>query len=254
MLLKEMQSLGARRERAGSRRAPTSRSREEEDDLLRAAEELGIDLSGVRATDKDGKQPTGTPADEAEEAEVTEDASPRSRSRRPQRTSESADGVGVGRRATDGAADREHASDERERHTHLIDINNFDAIEISLASSKQIRSWSLGRGDEARDDQLPDAEAGEGRPLLRAHLRSDQGLGVLLRQVQARPLQGHRLRALRRRGRRARRCAASAWATSTWPRRSATSGSSRASRAASATCSTSPRRSWRRSSTSPPRS
>ena len=28
--------------------------REEEDDLLRAAEELGIDLSGVRATDKDG--------------------------------------------------------------------------------------------------------------------------------------------------------------------------------------------------------
>jgi len=26
----------------------------------------------------------------------------------------------------------------------LIDINNFDAIEISLASSKQIRSWSSG--------------------------------------------------------------------------------------------------------------
>ena len=47
--------------------------REEEDDLLRAAEELGIDLSGVRATDKDGKQAAGTPADETEEAEVTED-------------------------------------------------------------------------------------------------------------------------------------------------------------------------------------
>ena len=58
----------------------------------------------------------------------------------------------------------------------------------------------LGRGHEARDDQLQDAEAREGRALLRAHLRSDQGLGVLLRQVQARPLQGHRLRALRRRG------------------------------------------------------
>jgi hypothetical protein len=27
----------------------------------------------VRATDKDGKQPPGTPADEAEETEVTED-------------------------------------------------------------------------------------------------------------------------------------------------------------------------------------
>ena len=58
----------------------------------------------------------------------------------------------------------------------------------------------LGRGHQARDDQLPHAEAGERRPLLRAHLRSDQGLGVLLRQVQAGPLQGHRLRALRRRG------------------------------------------------------
>ena len=81
-----------------------------------------------------------------------------------------------------------------------IDINDFDAIRIGLASSKQIRDWSLGRGHEARDDQLPNAQARARRPLLRAHLRSDQGLGVLLRQVQARPLQGHHLRALRRRG------------------------------------------------------
>src|SRR5205823_12418146 len=32
----------------------------------------------------------------------------------------------------------------RERKHDMIDINNFDAIEISLASSKQIRSWSSG--------------------------------------------------------------------------------------------------------------
>ncbi len=56
-----------------------------------------------------------------------------------------------------------------------------------------------GRGHQARDHQLPHAQAGARRPLLRAHLRSHQGLGVLLRQVQARPLQGHHLRALRRR-------------------------------------------------------
>ena len=56
------------------------------------------------------------------------------------------------------------------------------------------------RGEEAGDDQLPHAQAREGRPLLREDLRSDQGLGVLLRQVQARPLQGHHLRALWRRG------------------------------------------------------
>ena len=49
------------------------------------------------------------------------------------------------------------------------------------------------RGQEARDDQLPHAQAREGRPLLREDLRADQGLGVLLRQVQARPVQGHHL-------------------------------------------------------------
>ena len=56
------------------------------------------------------------------------------------------------------------------------------------------------RGEEAGDDQLPHAPSREGRPVLREDLRSDQGLGVLLRQVQARPLPGHHLRALRRRG------------------------------------------------------
>ncbi|WP_037410343.1 DNA-directed RNA polymerase subunit beta [Candidatus Solirubrobacter pratensis] len=64
VLLKEMQSLaldvnvvsddGARAEMG-----------DEDDDLLRAAEELGIDLSGVRATD-------GQAADETEDAEVEE--------------------------------------------------------------------------------------------------------------------------------------------------------------------------------------
>ena len=56
------------------------------------------------------------------------------------------------------------------------------------------------RGEEAGDHQLPHAQAGKGRALLREDLRPDPGLGVLLRQVQARPVQGHHLRALRRRG------------------------------------------------------
>jgi hypothetical protein len=42
-----------------------------------------------------------------------------------------------------------------------------------------------GRGQEPGDHQLPHVQAGKGRPVLRAHLRSRQGLGVLLRQVQA---------------------------------------------------------------------
>jgi DNA-directed RNA polymerase subunit beta len=59
VLLKEMQSLAldvdVRSEEGGG-----VEMRDEDDDLLRAAEELGIDLSGVRATD-------GEAADEAEE-------------------------------------------------------------------------------------------------------------------------------------------------------------------------------------------
>src|SRR5438093_930017 len=40
----------------------------------------------------------------------------------------------------------------------------------------------IWRGDEARDDQLSHAEAGEGWAVLREDLRPDQGLGMLLRQ------------------------------------------------------------------------
>ena len=61
VLLKEMQSLGldvqVRSEGGGDLEI-----QEEEDDLLRAAEELGIDLSGVRATD-DAPQPTSSRPD-----------------------------------------------------------------------------------------------------------------------------------------------------------------------------------------------
>ena len=58
VLLKEMQSLSLD-VNVVSEEGTDIEIREEEDDLLRAAEELGIDLSGVRATDKDGKQPAG---------------------------------------------------------------------------------------------------------------------------------------------------------------------------------------------------
>jgi DNA-directed RNA polymerase subunit beta len=70
VLLKEMQSLSLD-VNVVSEEGTDIEIREEEDDLLRAAEELGIDLSGVRATNKDGAQPNDTPADETE-AEVSE--------------------------------------------------------------------------------------------------------------------------------------------------------------------------------------
>ena len=58
----------------------------------------------------------------------------------------------------------------------------------------------LRRDQEARDHQLPHLQARARRPVLRAHLRADQGLRVLVRQVQAHEVQGHHLREVRRRG------------------------------------------------------
>jgi DNA-directed RNA polymerase subunit beta len=66
VLLKEMQSL-ALDVNVVSEEGERAEMREEDDDLLRAAEELGIDLSGVRATD-------GQAADEDVESEDGEAA------------------------------------------------------------------------------------------------------------------------------------------------------------------------------------
>ncbi len=66
VLLKEMQSL-ALDVNVVSEEGERAEMRDEDDDLLRAAEELGIDLSGVRATD-------GQAADEAVEGEDNTDA------------------------------------------------------------------------------------------------------------------------------------------------------------------------------------
>src|SRR5918912_1104266 len=64
VLLKEMQSL-ALDVNVVSEEGTRAEMGDEDDDLLRAAEELGIDLSGVRATD-------GQAADESQDTEVEE--------------------------------------------------------------------------------------------------------------------------------------------------------------------------------------
>ena len=52
----------------------------------------------------------------------------------------------------------------------MIDINNFDAIRIGLASSKQIRDWSSGEVTKPETINYRTLKPGEGRSLLRAHL------------------------------------------------------------------------------------
>jgi DNA-directed RNA polymerase subunit beta len=68
VLLKEMQSL-ALDVNVVSEEGTRAEMGDEDDDLLRAAEELGIDLSGVRASDGDSGEEA---ADETEEEEVEE--------------------------------------------------------------------------------------------------------------------------------------------------------------------------------------
>ena len=90
---------------------------EEEDDLLKAAEELGMDLTGVRADSSNGRR---------------------------RRAGGAGGRRGRGRRQTGPRQETEDEAETRQGGGLMIDINNFDAIEIGLASSKKIRSWSWG--------------------------------------------------------------------------------------------------------------
>jgi DNA-directed RNA polymerase subunit beta len=70
VLLKEMQSL-ALDVNVVSEEGTRAEMGDEDDDLLRAAEELGIDLSGVRAGDGAAvEEPAGDPGEAADEQEV----------------------------------------------------------------------------------------------------------------------------------------------------------------------------------------
>ncbi len=70
VLLKEMQSL-ALDVNVVSEEGERAEMREEDDDLLRAAEELGIDLSGVRATDGQATDETEPEQPDSETTEAT---------------------------------------------------------------------------------------------------------------------------------------------------------------------------------------
>ena len=75
----------------------------------------------------------------------------------------------------------------------------FDQIQIAHRQPGEDPLLVVRRDQEAGDDQLPHLQAGARRPVLRAHLRADQGLRVPVRQVQAHEVQGRHLREVRRR-------------------------------------------------------
>jgi DNA-directed RNA polymerase subunit beta len=71
VLLKEMQSL-ALDVNVVSEEGQRAEMRDEDDDLLRAAEELGIDLSGVRATDGEAADEEAEGIDDTDAGEPEE--------------------------------------------------------------------------------------------------------------------------------------------------------------------------------------
>ena len=230
VLLKEIQSLrstSACRPREGAVLEVT----EEQDELVRAAEELGIELAPVsppcdgRDADRAGRrgrQRPGRPRRhlqrrrrrdhptvdlDAELAGVDATADDEEPAGRRSVRATSARSTSSDLAATDDERRRRHATTHTANHRHhtLSDTagaNRSDRHQQLRRHPDRPRFAEADprlvtrRGHQAGNHQLPNAQAGEGRPLLREDLRPDPRLGVLLRQVQARALQGHRLRAL----------------------------------------------------------
>lgn len=76
----------------------------------------------------------------------------------------------------------------------MLDVNFFDELRIGLATADDIRQWSYGevKKPETINYRTLKPEK-DGLFCEKIDLRPHSGLGVLLRQVQARPLQGHHL-------------------------------------------------------------
>ena len=83
----------------------------------------------------------------------------------------------------------------------MLEVNDFNAVRISLASPEQIRSWSYGEVTKPETINYRTLKPEKDGLFCEKIFGPHQGLRVLLRQVQARPLQGHHLRQVRRRSR-----------------------------------------------------
>ena len=81
----------------------------------------------------------------------------------------------------------------------MLEVNNFNAIRISLASPEQIRDWSKGEVTKPETINYRTLRPEKDGLFDERIFGPSPGLGVLLRQVQAGPLQGHHLRQVRRR-------------------------------------------------------
>ena len=198
VLLKEIQSL-ALDANVVSEEGEGVEMGEEEDDLLRAAEELGIELSGVRADGDNG----AAAADER-----------RSRSS-PRATADRRSSRRGGSRRSDR---HQQLRRDRDRPRLVKKIRGWSSGEVTKPETINYRTLKPRRTGSS-------ASASSVRPRTgSATAASTSGSATRASSASAAASRSP-----------APRSAASAWATSTSPRRSPTSGSSRASPAGSAT-------------------
>ena len=81
-----------------------------------------------------------------------------------------------------------------------FDVNNFDAIRISLASAEDIRGWSRGEVKKPETINYRTLKPEKDGLFCEKIFGPTKDWECSCGQVQAHPLQGHRLRALRCRG------------------------------------------------------
>ena len=67
----------------------------------------------------------------------------------------------------------------------MLEVNDFNAIRISLASPEQIRGWSYGEVTKPETINYRTLKPEKDGLFCERIFGPDQGLGVLLRQVQA---------------------------------------------------------------------
>ena len=115
-------------------------------------------------------------------------------------------------------------------------INDYGAVKIGLASPYDIRSWSFGEVKKPETINYRTYRPEKDGLFCERIFGPEKDWECACGKYRGHEVQGDDLRPLRRQGHPLAASAASGWATSSWPRRSSTSGSSRRCPAAWAPC------------------
>ena len=165
VLLKELQSLCLNVEVLSSDGVALE-MRETDDEVFRAAEELGIDLSR-RPNEGAMQRRRGLSRGRASAARTAPAAAP-----------------------ADLAITR---ATESRGIDQVLDVNFFDELRIGLATADDIRQWSHGEVKKPETINYRTLKPEKDGLFCEKIFGPTAGLGVLLRQVQAGPVQGHHL-------------------------------------------------------------